>query len=328
MRLSLREKAGFYQRTAQLLRSGTSLPQSLERLSSTAGGSLRGFYNQLSRSLADGDTLSEALARTGTASEMEKSALAALERTGKMEDGLQQLAKYFEALNRARGEIIRGAAYPVFILHLGILLMNLPMLFTGAGTAGYLKTTGILLLYFYGAAAVIAVTVALLRNAGSRDASTDWMLRSIPLIGKIRRAFALSRFCSAYDMQLNAGVNVMDSLESAARASQSGMVYSAVEYALPHVRSGERVAPLLAKHRAFPGDMKQALLVAEDTGSLDQELPRLATEFQQEGFTRLGVFSEWMPRLIYFGVVGFLAWNIISGYKRYLDGVMSQFDSL
>ncbi|RYD70478.1 MAG: hypothetical protein EOP84_26635 [Verrucomicrobiaceae bacterium] len=259
---------------------------------------------------------------------MEKSALAALERTGRIEEGLQQLAKYFEALNRARGEIIRGAAYPVFILHLGILLMNLPMLFTGAGSAGYLRATGSLLLIFYGIAAVIAAIVTLLRNAGSKDAGTDWLLRNIPLIGKIRRAFALSRFCSTYEMQLNAGVNVMDSLQAAARASQSGMVHSAVEYALPHVRTGERVGPLLAKHRAFPQEMKQSLMVAEDTGSLDQELPRLATDYQQEGFTRLATFSEWMPRLIYLGVVGFLAWNIISGYQRYIQGMMSQFDSL
>ncbi len=328
MRLSLREKAGFYQHAAQLLRSGTSLPQALERLSSTAGGSLRGFLRQLSRSLADGDTFSEALARTGAASEMEKSALAALERTGRIEEGLQQLAQYFEALHQARGQIIRGAAYPVFILHLGILLLNLPMLFTPPGAAGYLRSTGTLLLYFYGAAAVIGIAITLLRDAGSKDASIDWILRSIPLIGKIRRAFALSRFCSAYDMQLNAGVNVMDSLQAAARASRSGMIHSAVEYALPHVRSGERVAPLLAKHRAFPRDMKQSLIVAEDTGSMDQELPRLAAEYQREGFIRLGTFSEWVPRAIYLGVVGFLAWNIISGYQRYIQGVMSHFDSL
>lgn len=327
MRLSLRDKAGFYQHTAQLLRSGTSLPQALERLASTAGGSLRGFLRQLSAALARGDTLSEALARMSAISEMERSAVAALERTGRMEDGLQQLANYFEALNRARGEIIRRSAYPVFILHLGVLLMNLPVIFT-AGAPEYLKRTGTLLLCFYGAAAILALLIPLLRDAGSRDPGIDGILRAIPLVGKIRRAFALSRFCSAYDMQLNAGVNVMDSLQAAARASRSGMVYAAVKGALPAVRSGERVGPLLAKYRAFPREMKQSLVVAEDTGSLDSELPRLAEEYQREGLIRLGTFSEWMPRLIYLGVVGFLAWNIISGYMRYVDGVMSQIDSL
>jgi type II secretory pathway component PulF len=191
-----------------------------------------------------------------------------------------------------------------------------------------LKKTGFILLVFYGVIALFALIIPLLRDAGATSSSTDWLLRRIPLIGKIRRAFALSRFCAAYDMQLGAGVNVMDSLDSAAKASRSGLIRSAVDAALPEVRSGAQVGPLLARSSAFPTDMKQSLLVAEETGSMDAELPRLAAEYQRDGLSRLSSFSEWMPRMIYLGVVVFLAYNVISGYKNYIDGMMRQFDSL
>jgi type II secretory pathway component PulF len=260
---------------------------------------------------------------------MERSSVAALERTGRLDEGLDQLGKYFEAMARARAEIFRRSAYPLFILHLGVLLMYLPLIFTsGAGATEYLKKTGVLLLFFYGIVAIAAFVVPILRDSGATSAAVDRLLRMIPLIGKIRRAFALSRFCAAYDLQLGAGVNVMDSLASAGRASRSGLVNDAVEKALPEVRTGSQVGPLLATHSAFPREMKQALLVAEETGSLDAELPRLAEEYQRDGLTRLASFSEWMPRLIYFGVIAFVAWNIIVGYSNYVDGVMRQIDAL
>lgn len=328
MRLSLRDKARFYHHTAQLLRSGTSLPQAMDRLSTTASGSLRVFLRDISRALTNGATFSDALSGTRAASEMERSAIAALERTGRLEEGLQQLGGYYEALNRARSEIIRRSAYPLVILHIGVLVMNLPVIFAAGGLPEYLRRTGTLMFFFYAVIIGVALLIPLLRDAGAANPGMDWLLRKVPLIGKIRRAFAVSRFCAAYDTQLNAGVNVMDSLDAAARASRSGLVRAAVDDSLPEVRSGARVGPLLAKHRAFPQDLKESFLVAEETGGLDRELPRLAAEYQQEALTRLGSFSEWMPRLIYFGVVGFLAWNIISGYKQYIDGMMSQLDSL
>jgi type II secretory pathway component PulF len=328
MRLSFRDKAAFYQQTGRLLRSGISLPQALERLSTAASSSMRGFLRTLGNKLRDGATFSEALAATRSITEMERSSVDALERSGRLDQGLEQLAKYYEAMARARGEIIRRSAYPLFIFHFGVLLMNLPMLFSAAGVAGYVRSTGTLLIVFYGIVAFAAFLVPILRDSGANSASMDRLLRMVPLIGKIRRAFALSRFCAAYDIQLNAGVNVMDSLNSAARASRSGLVRDAVKDALPELRNGSQVGPLLAKHSAFPRDMKQALLVAEETGSLDEELPRLAEEYQHEGLTRLSSFSEWMPKLIYFAVVVFLAWNIIAGYSRYVEGMMRLIDSL
>jgi type II secretory pathway component PulF len=144
----------------------------------------------------------------------------------------------------------------------------------------------------------------------------------------MRRSFALARFIGAYDLQLDAGVNVIDALLSAARASRSASIRRAVDAAIPEIRNGAQVGPLLARSGAFPEDTVRAIQIAEDTGELDQVLEQLAIEHQADGLRRLSILSEWVPRGIYLLVVGFVAWQVISGYQNYLKAVMSQLDSI
>ena len=59
---------------------------------------------------------------------------------------------------------------------------------------------------------------------GRTDPAIDWLLGRVPLVGKLRRNLALSRFCATYEMQLQAGINVYDSLRAAADASQSARI--------------------------------------------------------------------------------------------------------
>jgi type II secretory pathway component PulF len=259
---------------------------------------------------------------------MERSTISALERTGRLEHGFAQLGRYFQAFATARREIIQRSGYPVVVLHIGLLLLNVPLIFTGGGVEQYLKNTGLLLLALYGVVAIVALTIPLLRDAAAASPTLDRLFRFIPLVGSMRRSFALARFVGVYDLQLDAGVNVIDALLAAGRASRSASIRAAVEAAIPHVRDGSQVGPLLAQSGAFPEDTMRAIQVAEDTGELDVVLEQLAAEHQADGLRKLGSFSEWVPRIVYLGVVMFVAWQVISGYRDYLNTVMSQLDSI
>jgi type II secretory pathway component PulF len=117
----------------------------------------------------------------------------------------------------------------------------------------------------------------------------------------------------------------MESLREASRASRSGLIHAAVTRALPEVRRGAQAGEQLARTRgAFPKEMMGAIIVAEETGRLDQTLTRLAEENQAEGFRRVDLAAEWIPRFIYISIVVYLGWQVIQGYKSYLR----QIDSL
>src|SRR5207248_760947 len=99
--------------------------------------------------------------------------------------------------------------------------------FFSAGASAYGRQVGMLFLIFYGLLAVVALAAPLLRDIGAVSAGIDRLLITFPLIGDIRRSFALSRFCTVYGLQLDAGINVIDSVLTAGRSSRSGLVRSA-----------------------------------------------------------------------------------------------------
>ncbi len=159
---------------------------------------------------------------------------------------------------------------------------------------------------------------------GARKPGVDRFLRMIPVYGKMRRSFALARFCATYEMQLASGVNIMDSLASAGRTSQSGLVREVVDRAIPLVRGGSQVGPLLMGD-AFTPDLVRTIMVGEETGKLDEELKRMAHGFQADAMSQLDLLGGIIAKGIYFAIMAYAAFLIIRialGYVHTLDQVM------
>ncbi len=326
MPLPLRAKQSFYHSLAQLLRAGVTFPSALEKLSRTTRGPLHSVINRLRSALDAGATVGEACeAQRGAISQTEASVIAAVEKGGKLEHGLEQLATYFEALAFARETVIRKSLYPIFVLHFGILSLGLPALFTGSPGV-YLRQTGTIFAIIYGVALAAALLLPFLRDAGAMKPGTDRLLRAIPVIGKLRRSFAIARFCMIYQVELDAGVNVLDALTAAGRASRSGRIRAAVDAALPEIRNGAQVGPLLADSRAFPEEVTRAILIGEESGELDAELRRLAANYQTDALVRLQSAADWFTKLIYFGVVIYLGWRIVKTYEGYTSQIQQLID--
>ena len=246
-------------------------------------------------------------------------------RAGKLEQGFAQLSAYFGALAQARAGILKKCAYPAFVLHFGVFALSLRTIFE-SGVAAYLKATFGFLALLWGIVLVIALLVPLLRDAGSKSALLDSLLRMLPLVGGIRRALSTSRFCATYEMQLDAGINVLDGLQAAQRASRSGLIRAAVERAIPEVRGGSQVGGLLAASGAFPEPMIRSFCVGEQTGELDAELKRLAAEYQAEGLARIETLAEWLPRFFYIVILFYISYGVVTWYQSYLQQALSSGD--
>jgi type II secretory pathway component PulF len=193
--------------------------------------------------------------------------------------------------------------------------MGAPKLFT-AGAEAFLKETVSTLGSIYALAALAWILWSLLRDAGATGALSDQLLRALPLVGKTRRHFAVARFCMIYELQLGAGINVLDALSTAGKASRSGWMRKAVEGILPKVRAGSQVGPLLAASGAFPEDVTRGIIVGEDSGRLDQELQRLAATAQAEGLSSLKNASFWIYQMLYLAMLLSVAYRIIQSFQQ------------
>ncbi len=328
MKLSLREKRNFYHELGRLIRSGRAFPSALELMLENTGGSLRRFLRALHEAALRGETVEESFAkqRPGV-TEMEISILSASERAGRLEHACAQLSSYFGALDQARGIVIKRSLYPAFILHFGIFVLAAPKLALGGTVAAYLRQTFGFLLLIYVAVLLLVFLLKQLTNAAQTNVAIDAALRTVPMVGKMRRAFALARFTATYEAQLSAGVNVLDTLTGAAQASQSALVRQAAREALPQIRTGAKVGPLLENARVFPASVARAFRLAEETGELDEELQRLTREFESEALSRIETLSDWLPKIIYMLVVVYLAYQMIGIYQKSLSTYTKLLDS-
>ena len=316
MSLSLRQKQSFYHSLAQLVRSGVPFPAALNKLAGTTRGGARQLLDSARKALANGRTVGEAFAaQRSEVTPLEASVITAVEKSGQLDHGLRELSDYFGALAQARASVIKRLTYPVFLLHFGILVLGAPALFA-KGAATFFRETGSTFVFLYAAVAVVALITPVLRDLGAANGLVDRLVNAIPLVGKVRRSFALSRFCTVYGLQLDAGVNIIDALIAAGHASRSGSVRAAVKAAVPEVRGGSQVGPLLATSDAFPMELMQTIIVGEETGKLVEELKRLAVDFRAEALSRLEALADWLPKLLYVGIVLYLAWKILGVFQH------------
>lgn len=323
MSLSHRAKQRFFDSLARFVHTGITLPAALDKLGGTAGGALRPVVKALRRSFTDGHGVAAAFSsQQHTLGVMEASVIGAAERTGRLDHVLHQLSDYHGALAQAREQARAKLLYPAFLFHFGVLALSLPRLLPKSelsteppgiehGLGPYLWTTlGTFAVLYATAFMIVSIARALSRMA-TRSATIDSLLGIIPLVGKVRRNFALARFCMTYELHLGAGVNAIEALETAADASQSGGVRRAVARAVPEIRSGERVGETFAAADSLPGELIEGLLVGEESGQLDKTLLRLAEGYQADAIAALQALAEWLPRLIYLAIVGYMAFMIV-----------------
>jgi len=178
--------------------------------------------------------------------------LAAGGRSGRLPESCAALSKYFETLEKARSMVLKKCAYPVFMLHFGVLVLGLPTLVNGGGAVDYLKQILTTLGLVYACALIPLFIILNLLEIAQTSPLIDRFLLAIPVTGRVRRSFSLARFFATYEAQLEAAVNVMDSLKTAADASRSALIIEAITKSMPALRSGGQVGLILADTQLFP----------------------------------------------------------------------------
>ena len=324
------EKASLIHELGQLVRTGTPFPKAIEKLTRLSSGQARESLARVKTALDGGGSVGESLlAGKPLISALEACVFTASERAGRLDTGLDQASQYHAAIAAARSRMRARLAYPVFVIHFAMLILPIPLLFSqepGGGLAAFLRTVAISIGGIWLCVFIIAALIRMLTSAAEQNVTPDRLLRAMPLFGKLRRDFALGRFCSAYHMQLEAGVNVLASLETSGAASGSAILRDAVGGAMTAVRSGGQVGPALEKTRAFPEPFIRAFAIGEQTGELDRELRQIGENYRDSAMRRLEMIAEWIPRLIYIAILGYVASRIVGTYAGHMRDIQKAMD--
>ena len=168
--------------------------------------------------------------------------------------------------------------------------------------------------FFYVLIAALVGGGLLLTRTARTSVGVDRVFSLIPMIGKLRRNLALSRFCASYEMQLSAGVNVMDSVRAAGEASQSARVRAEVARMVPEMMAGESIGTLVVGRAVFPAAFQRSVRTGETTGTLDADLRRWAEYYQKAAIDSLEAAGAWLSRIVTLGILLYLGYKIVTTY--------------
>jgi type II secretory pathway component PulF len=330
MRFGAAQKSHFYTEIAKLLEAGFGIREAARVMLDTRPPGVQAeLLREMDRSLEQGGTIAEAFGRGSAAvGSLERGIIAAGERGGRLGPAFAHLADYFGMLGRARRDALAAMAYPAALLHAGIFVSVLvPELSGGdARIGGILLKFAAALVVLYLVWIVAAVGVRALLAAAARRADVDTLLSRVPVIGKARTALAMARFAKVYHTCLLAGLSMRETVDTAAAAAQSGAIRGAAEKLRAALDRGDALGPVFLQEDAFPAAFSRSYATAEESGGLDKDLARWADYYQEEAGRRVKTAAGVISKAVYFAVILYIAWTVISAHAARYGEMMEMLD--
>jgi general secretion pathway protein F len=272
---------------------------------------LKKVIAEVREQVKEGSSLSEALrGHTKVFSELYVSMVAAGEASGTLAPMLARLADFAERQVALSGTIVATMTYPAVMVVIGLLILTLLMtfvvpkvtqVFTDMHAALPLPTIVLMAI----SAAVRAWWWALLIVAGvawwifRRWAATeagrlawDRTLLSLPVVGKLVRMVAISRFTRTLSTLLAGGIPLLEALSITQRVVMNRVLADAIGAASENIKEGESVAAPLAASGVFPPMVTHMVAVGEATGELEAMLVKVAEAYDREVQTTVGSLTS------------------------------------
>lgn len=311
--MTAQQNAQLFHELTQLARSGLPMIRSLEIVGRKPGGGISGCARRLFLALQATGSVSEAF-RTANFPESDAAVIEAGELTGRLEHVYQELEQYYTQLATARRQVIAKSLYPVAVLHLGVLLLAIPpIIISGGGIGGYLRSVLPVLVgvYFVGFLLWIAWKAICLLVANNPQAAR--VILAVPVLGGFLSNWTSWKYASVLSLYVRAGGGLFRAVESAGNSCRNAVLREASVRALDMVRQrGVSLSDAFLSQRAIPETLERAIEVGEHSGRLDEETIRAAEIFKTRTLQRLESFGEWTPKLLYFAIVLYVGWQIIS----------------
>ena len=321
--MNAKDKARLYRELAKLLGASFPMDKSIAMLLGQHPSSARRqFLGGIQRGFDQRMGFAEGM-RTynrGIASTLELSLIDSGERSGHLAESCRHLAHYFETwakgIRAARGAMV----YPMFLLHLGVVVpeffrysvMNAMGRETHPAAAIIWR-----LVIFWALLLIISLSWRVSSRAAVRSATMDRLLNLFPLIGAVRRHWALARYCQVFHSGLLAGMHITDCLKMSGEASQSGILLQASAQAEENIRLGRPLAEAYEDTRCFPQAFITSMATADAAGGLDVEMARWAAAETESAIEVQQAAAGFYPKALYFCIVAYVGYSIVRVVTEY-----------
>jgi type IV pilus assembly protein PilC len=324
-KLKLASLAVFTQQLASMLDAGLPLVSALEALQEqTEDAVFRIIIRDVRNDIASGNSFSAAAKKFPNAfNNLFVSMVEAGEASGGLAEILGKVALYFESSVKLTKKVKSAMTYPVAVIALAIILVNVLLIFVIPVFADMFGQFGrklpaptqflidfsafmrsyILYLIVLGFLAFKG-WMRFIRTPQGRRIKDDMLMR-MPVFGNLIRKITLSRFCRTYATLLRSGVPILRTLEIVAASSNKVQVEEACSDISKHISAGGQVSEILGQNKFFPPMMRHMCKAGESTGNVDGMMLKIADFYDTESESIIASLTSLIePMLIVFlGVV-------------------------
>ena len=265
---------------AQMLDAGIPFVESLKTLAQRGHQRIRPPLLKVAERIENGAEFSEALSELPRVFEpVWVAAIAAAEKRGDIGDGCRTIAESIKRRVDLRRAIWRKAAYPLLIIVVAALVLPLGRLVAG-DTRGYvvgLTTTMaaiflVLFSFFY---------LPRLAPGSLLERSARRFLWSVRGVFRTYSAHVRARFCRCLAQNLEAGIELYESIRTAASVTGDPSAISSAQQVIDVIDQGSELSdPLVDCGLLQPADLV-ILVSGEQAGKLTSSLLSLAATYEE-----------------------------------------------
>lgn len=333
--LSLSELESFCHRMGMSLQSGIPLREAWESEADLVRGRKRSVFDRVAEKLREGEHTAEALASTGAFPALLVEMVRVGEETGNLDQVFFKLADHYRNLIRTRRTFYQGITWPVlqaiagvlvitlFLLALDYLQRRVPVLVAYDLFQLGLTPLQNLAVLWCGVLVVVAIPLWLAWSIrrGRLGGAIGRAATMLPLVGKIWRRMATSRFAWAFGAAIDAGMDAV----SATRLALSGSSYGAFRRReaeiVRSIERGNSFESSLRQTGAFPAELLRAIAIGERTGRITESVQRLSEDYEEQSAMSLRRLGQISGLVVSMSVVGLIGFSILAMYAGYMSTV-------
>lgn len=317
-RMNYKQLGRFYHSLGVLLNSGLTIDRALDDLKSDKKGPLLWMLDGLQHHVGRGGTLWEGMKQYRKYfDDFQVSIIRGAEESGTLVEILWKLNSYYERRNRDHRRFIFGMIYPLFLLHLAVLLPPLKYLLLESLDRSYWGVVLPPLAISYGVVLSVTWLWKRIRRNENIRAKIDSQLIYLPVIGRLIRDMALARVFWCLAMQLSAGIDAYTSAKNAAAAAGNAFLERQLTFSLYILESGRSFKDYFSVTCLLDNTQMSIISIGEQAGQIPDSLVKLVHQMELTNSERLQRLIKVSIFFAYFAAAAIIAMTVISFYATH-----------
>jgi type IV pilus assembly protein PilC len=321
----------FSRQLATMLAAGIPLVQAFEIVGNGHDNpAMQKLIMAIKQDVEGGSTLAEAIGKHPLHfDDLFVNLVEAGEQAGALETLLDKIATYKEKTEAIKKKIKKALTYPAAVLGVAVIVTTILLifvipefesLFQGFGAdlpaftriviniSEFVRDKGwALLIVIIGA---FSAYIYMYKRSRKLREFQDRLMLKAPIVGQILVKAAIARFARTLSTMFNAGVPLVEALESVAGATGNIVYENGVLEIRDEVATGQRLQRAMSNTNLFPNMVIQMIAVGEESGSLDEMSSKVADFYEEDVDNAVDNMSSLLEPLI-MGILGILVGGLV-----------------